>query len=363
MNPNEIISFLIAGGLLLLGFLLLINPMKTNKKGNCYFGLYLLLWSTFWLDEAFNAGDLKNNSYFIIGKGIVQFFTPIIFYLSIKFYTNPNYKLNEKGGRFLILPIIYLFILLYNLSSTNEIFKIILVVLMIGNALLYTVLAYINIQKHQKNVESVISNKEPFDLHWIKNIIYASVVATIIATLYNVFTNATALNLYMNLFFLAVVYMIAYFSIKQREIYPQDLDIDEIVNTDNIENEQQKSKELLSNSELETLKEKLLYLIETEKPYLDSELNLVKLADKLSLSTHQLSYVINNGFNENFFQFINKYKVQKAKELLNNPKYDNYTIVAIGFESGFNSKTAFNTTFKKMTSYTPTEYRKLCSDL
>lgn len=363
MNPNEIISFLIAGGLLLLGFLLLINPMKTNKKGNYYFGLYLLLWSTFWLDEAFNAGDLKYNSYFIIGKGIVQFFTPIIFYLSIKFYTNPNYKLNKKSGKFLILPIIYLFISLYNLSSTNEIFKIILVVLMIGNALLYTVLAYINIQKHQKNVESVISNKEPFDLHWIKKIIYASVVATIIATLYNVFTNATELNLYMNLFFLAVVYMIAYFSIKQREIYPQDLDIDEIVNTNNIENEQQKSKQLLSNSELETLKEKLLYLIETEKPYLDSELNLVKLADKLSLSTHQLSYVINNGFNENFFQFINKYKVQKAKELLNNPKYDNYTIVAIGFESGFNSKTAFNTTFKKMTSYTPTEYRKLRSDL
>lgn len=57
------------------------------------------------------------------------------------------------------------------------------------------------------------------------------------------------------------------------------------------------------------------------------------------------------------------YKVQKAKELLNDPKYDNYTIVAIGFESGFNSKTAFNTTFKKMTSYTPTEYRKLRSDL
>lgn len=363
MNFNEIISFLLAGGLLLLGFLLLINPMETNKKGNFYFGLCLLLWSTFWLDEVFNAAHFKNNSYLTIGKGIIQFFTPIAFYLSIKFYTNPTYKLNKEGGRYLILPIIYLFFLLYSFSSSKEIFKILPIILMMGNALLYTVLAYVNIQKHQKNIESVISNKEPVDLHWIKNIIYAIAGSTIIAMLYNAFSNATALNLYMNLFFLAVVYMIAYFSIKQKEVYPQNLNIDEIVNTDDIENEQQKSKLLISNSELETLKERLLYLIETEKPYLDSELNLVKLADKLSLSTHQLSYVINNGFNENFFQFINKYKVQKAKELLNNPKYDNFTIVAIGFESGFNSKTAFNTTFKKMTSHTPTEYRKSRSDL
>ncbi|WP_435522931.1 helix-turn-helix domain-containing protein [Chryseobacterium indoltheticum] len=96
---------------------------------------------------------------------------------------------------------------------------------------------------------------------------------------------------------------------------------------------------------------------------MDSELNLVKLADKLSLSTHQLSYIINNGFNENFFQFINKYKVEKAQELLTNQEYSHYTIIAIGYEAGFNSKTAFNTTFKKITSYTPTEYRKIRSNL
>lgn len=52
----------------------------------------------------------------------------------------------------------------------------------------------------------------------------------------------------------------------------------------------------------------------------NSDLNLVKLADKLNITGHQLSYVLNNGFDENFFNFINKYRVKKAQELLLNPK-------------------------------------------
>jgi AraC-like DNA-binding protein len=363
MTTNNIVSFLIAGGILLLAFLLLINPLKINRKGNFYFGLFLMLWSTFWLDEAFDSEDFNINTYFIVGKGVVQFLAPLVFYLSIKFYTNPYFKLKRRLGKLLVFPIFYLFILFYETTSTNAIVNLVPSILIIVNALFYTVLAYLSIQKHQKDIESIISNKEPVDLNWIKNIIYAIVGSTIIAMLYNTFIDAASLNLYINMYFLAVVYMIAYFSIKQREIYPEHLNINEIVNTDDSEDEQQNIKLLINNEELEVLKGKLLLLMKTEKPYLDSELNLIKLAEKLSLSTHHLSFIINSGFSENFFQFINKYKVQKAKELLNNPKYDNYTILAIGFESGFNSKTAFNTTFKKVTSYTPTEYRKIRSDL
>jgi len=362
MNLNDIVSFLIAGGILLLAFLLLINPLKANEKGNFYFGLFLLLWSTFWLDEAF-ADVFKNNIYFTVGKGFVQFLTPLVFYLSIKFYTNPYYKLKKRLAILLIIPTIYLFLLIYESTTTNPVVKTLPFILIIINALFYTVLAYISLQKHQKNIESIISNKEPIDLNWIKNIIYAIAGSTIITMLYSTFIDAKSLNLYINVYFLIVVYMIAYFSIKQREIYPEHLNINEIVNADENEDEQQTKKILISNSELEVLKKKLLHLMETEKPYLDSELNLIKLAEKLSLSTHQLSFTINNGFNENFFQFINKYKVEKAKALLKNPQYDKYTILAIGFESGFNSKTAFNTTFKKVTSYTPTEYRKIRSNL
>lgn len=364
MNANYSLSFIISGGILLLAFLLLINPLKTNKKGNFYFGLFLLLWSTFWLDEVFDSETFNSNFYFTSAKSFIQFLVPLFFYISIKFYTSPSYTFSKKDIRLLFLPIIYLFLLLYSFYSSKSLIHLLSLILIIGNALFYSILAYFTVQKHQRNIETFISNKEPIDLNWIKNIIYIIIGTVLIVAAYSTFVDSSSLNIYANLCFLAVVYMIAYFSIKQGEIYPQE-HMDELVNSQYAENEneRQKSKVLISDPELEILKLKLLEVMDSEKPYLDSELNLVKLAERLSLSAHQLSFIINNGFNENFFQFINQYKVRKAQDLLQNPKYDNYTIVAIGYESGFNSKTAFNTTFKKVTSYTPTEYRKNRSKL
>jgi AraC-like DNA-binding protein len=78
----------------------------------------------------------------------------------------------------------------------------------------------------------------------------------------------------------------------------------------------------------------------------------------MHLTPHQLSYLINIGFNENFFLFVNKYRVERVKELLINKENDHLSILGIAFESGFSSKTAFNTTFKKFTQQTPSEYKK-----
>jgi AraC-like DNA-binding protein len=100
-----------------------------------------------------------------------------------------------------------------------------------------------------------------------------------------------------------------------------------------------------------------------KKPYLDSELNLIKLAELLQMTPHQLSYIINNGFNENFFQYVNGYRVEKAKELLVEDEMNKLSILGIAFESGFNSKTSFNTTFKKFTGQTPSEFKTRSSGL
>lgn len=97
--------------------------------------------------------------------------------------------------------------------------------------------------------------------------------------------------------------------------------------------------------------------METRKPYLDSELNLIRLAEMLSVSTHHLSYVINTGFEKNFFQYVNEFRVEQAKKLLKETN-SKLSILGIAYESGFNSKTSFNTTFKKLTGQTPSEFRK-----
>jgi AraC-like DNA-binding protein len=160
--------------------------------------------------------------------------------------------------------------------------------------------------------------------------------------------------------FVAVVYLVAFYSLRQKEIFPQGMELSDVVSDNELfEKERHGPKiKVIEEADLNKLKKRLLELMEIEKPYLNSELNLVKLAEQMNLSTHQLSYLINNAFGENFFNFINRHRVQKAKELLKNPEYDHFNVLVIAYESGFNSKTSFNNTFKRMTKCTPTEYRK-----
>lgn len=158
---------------------------------------------------------------------------------------------------------------------------------------------------------------------------------------------------------------ITFFWLKQEEIYPYSIaeknEIISIIEESNLVED--KKKKLISDENLDKIKSELLKLMEIEKPFLDSELNLVKLANKMNLSSHLLSYAINNGFDENFFQFINRYRIEEAKKLILNPKMNHLSLLGIGFEVGFNSKTVFNTTFKKITGKTPSEYKKNSSDL
>src|SRR5439155_27331821 len=89
------------------------------------------------------------------------------------------------------------------------------------------------------------------------------------------------------------------------------------------------------------------------------DLSLPKLAAKLALPTHHLSQIINARLNQNFFDFINSYRVEEAKQMLLDPAKKHYSLLVISEEVGFNSKSAFNTAFKKQTSLTPSEFRKL----
>ncbi|MGE5681999.1 MAG: helix-turn-helix domain-containing protein, partial [Bacillota bacterium] len=102
----------------------------------------------------------------------------------------------------------------------------------------------------------------------------------------------------------------------------------------------------------------LKILMDKEKPYLDSELSLQKLSSLLEITPHHLSQVLNENLELSFFDFVNSYRIEEAKKLLLSPKSELLTILAIAEESGFNSKSAFNTAFKKFTSLTPSEFKK-----
>lgn len=365
MDIQTIVHALITGGLILLGFLKLANVTEVNRKANTYFGVFTFLWATFWLDEMIIPDGYPDGSPLILSLRFVQFLVPITFYLSVLFYINPAYRYKLTDASYLVAPAIFLVLLLAKKSIAADLFQISYIGLVLGHALFYTLLSYIRIRKHERDIEFFSSHKESIDLRWIKYIIFSFIASALLIMGYNMFSGAETLNIYINIYFLIVVYFVAFYSIRQKEIYPKGLNIEETIqgnaflaHTDTVGR-----VKLMDDAELNEIKARLLALMEEKQPYLDSQLNLFKLADELNISSHQLSYVLNEGFGENFFYFTNKYRVSKAQALLKNPLHDPLSMLAIGYEAGFNSKTSFNTTFKKMTSHTPSEYRKNRSNL
>ncbi len=276
MDLYFIITSFIAGSLLLLSFLHLVNTTSVNKKANVYFGIFLFLWSSFWLDEMVIPVQFLSNTVFVSFLRTIQFFVPVIFYLSVRFYTNPYFKYNLKDLKYLITPFVFLIVHLNKSFFNESTFNFINILFSIGHALFYIVSAYTRIQKHKKDIELFSSETESIDLKWIKYIIYSFISTAILITGYNFFFIAENLNVYINLYLLLTVYLVGYYSIKQKEIYPRGLSVLEIVSQDN-EPKEIVQKQLMNEIELNDMKNKLIKLMDEEEPYLDRDLNLVKL--------------------------------------------------------------------------------------
>lgn len=97
--------------------------------------------------------------------------------------------------------------------------------------------------------------------------------------------------------------------------------------------------------------------VKTEKNFLNSDLSLESVADSLQLNKSYLSRIINGELKTSFSDYVNELRVSEAKVYLENPEFQNYTLISIGLEAGFNSKSTFNSTFKKFTGLTPSEYK------
>src|SRR6185369_16865270 len=110
-------------------------------------------------------------------------------------------------------------------------------------------------------------------------------------------------------------------------------------------------------TKIDEIAARILRTMEQDKLYQEADLTLQNLADRIQLPSYQVSQAINDGMNKNFYDLVNSYRVEEAKRLLLDAKNKDFTILSVGFEAGFNSKTTFNTVFKKFTGLTPTEYR------
>ncbi|MGM5468797.1 helix-turn-helix domain-containing protein [Flavobacteriaceae bacterium LMO-SS05] len=112
----------------------------------------------------------------------------------------------------------------------------------------------------------------------------------------------------------------------------------------------------LTPSLSEELKEDLITLLTVDKVYRDSALNLETLSNKLNTTRHNTSQIINEHFDMNFFELINKFRIEEASNLLLEDTNGNLNIIDIAYEVGYNNKVTFNKAFKKSTSLTPTQF-------
>lgn len=119
----------------------------------------------------------------------------------------------------------------------------------------------------------------------------------------------------------------------------------------------QKSSPIIDNEKNKQIEFLKAFMVEKE-PYLDSSLTIQDLAEQLKMPVKDLSTLINLYMDKHFFDFVNEYRIEKAKEILKDPLQKELTILEILYQVGFNSKSSFSTSFKKYTGTTPTDFRK-----
>jgi len=212
------------------------------------------------------------------------------------------------------------------------------------------------INNYRKELKDIYSAIEAINLSWLKLILYAFILMWIIDVLHFVFLRLIrlppVLSELMSLISLSINFVFALILILKALKYPELF----------FEMEKKKAKvkyegSLLTKEESENYLKKLTAFMKIEKPYLIPSLTINTLAGKISLPGKILSQVINENLHQNFFDFINSYRIERAKELLGEPG-NRKNILEIVYETGFNSKSVFNTAFKKHTGITPSQYKR-----
>lgn len=237
----------------------------------------------------------------------------------------------------------------------------------------YSVLGLLRLKRHIKNIEGNFSYTSGISLNWLKTVFIAIVIVNLIGIFLNIFSDIFPVFSYQtgdNLMYainVFLIFFIGYYGFKQTLIYPRVNSKTELKQkelyfetqlTENSETTTKYIKSGLPKSDIDNYYSSLIQLIDSEKLFLDSKLSIKTVADKLGMSVNHLSQVINQQSGKNFFRFINEYRVEEAKKLLTDQSNKKYTILAIAYDCGFNSKSSFNTIFKEYTGKTPSDFIK-----
>ncbi len=252
--------------------------------------------------------------------------------------------------------------------------SILRVTVRIAQLFTYPLLARNALNSYQRSINHLFSETSKIDLAWVKWLINGFMMLTfIMLALYFVLLrdpeNFRLIILINTAMVTPYIYIVTFKGVTQptlwqaksglsKEKAQEELHEAEIIEQVS-ENEKEKGEKPVLNPERrQDIVARTLVAMEEGKLFLKTELTLQDIADQLNIPAYQVSQAINEGLKKTFYDLVNGYRVEEAKRLLVDPKRRNNKMLAVAFDAGFNSKTTFNTVFKKFTGFTPTDFKE-----
>ncbi|PKW29628.1 AraC-like DNA-binding protein [Flavobacterium lindanitolerans] len=232
------------------------------------------------------------------------------------------------------------------------------------SGIIYVSLSLLALYRYRKNMVQQFSNTEKINFNWLLYLI----IWIIVIWFFVLFIQKDSFIYAATAFF---ILWLGYFGIKQVHVFHQprlsenDYQVYEKAATNYFheetaidEAEKKYKNSGLTANDIDAIHSKLIQLLEEDKPFVNPNLTLNELAKMLEIHPNYLSQVINSKEEKNFYELINEKRIDEFVKKLENPENKQYTLLAIAYECGFNSKASFNRNFKKYFEVTPSEYQK-----
>jgi AraC-like DNA-binding protein len=232
----------------------------------------------------------------------------------------------------------------------------------------YSAATALHLVRHGRDVEHGYSNIESVNLHWLFRICAATGGIWVLVTALKIAHVSTAMrDGHVAIAMALLVYGIGYMGLRQPEVFRYET-ADVPVQTREVESAPATAKteasapryehSSISDAEAMQLREALLTMMERDQPWKESELTLPDLASRLRSTPHKLSLVLNSQLGQTFYDFVNGYRVREVQRRIRAGDARALKMLALAMDAGFASKSAFNETFKKHTSQTPSAFRQ-----
>ncbi|MEP3208376.1 MAG: helix-turn-helix domain-containing protein [Maribacter sp.] len=228
------------------------------------------------------------------------------------------------------------------------------------SGLLYSFWDLALLRKHMGRIANLFSFDENISLRWLNYVVYSYLMLFLLASFLIFgaihFDLLSLKNAFASVGILLSIMLLAFgfYGFRQTAIFSNT----ELPVSKRRTAKASYSKSGLDQNKIEDLAQQLSKFMETERPYLNENLNLKTLSETCKLQQAQLSQLINQHFKMNFYDFVNQYRVKEVKVRLSSSEFDQLSILGIAFDCGFKSKSSFNRYFKKYAGVSPSEFKK-----